>query len=194
MSDHMHTRSAGLAAVIVVAALALAGCSIPAFLEPPASEATAIAAAPATGATVKGSGYSFAVPKGWSADEVSPEGVDAVAGNLTDADGFADNVNVVVSGSPTITPGRVESTIAAALEASGASDVKIRNRVMIAGSEAAHLSAMLSSQGVDYQIEQFYLSSDEQTMCVVTFAFSPTVSESDRHALSESVLATWAWA
>ena len=78
------------------------------------------------------------------------------------------------------------------LEDSGAKDAKKHDRVTIGDSESAHLSALFPSEAGEYQIEQFYVSSKEQTY-VVTFSFSPSVSEADRDALSNSVLATWSW-
>lgn len=179
---------------MVIVAFALAGCSSGASTESRATEAINVAAAPATGPTISGTGYSFAAPEGWSVpNDVSLPGMDVLAADMTDADGFADNVNVVLSPSGMITPDQVESLGVDELEGGGASEVKTRDRVMVAGSESAHLSAGFPSGGVDNPIEQFYVSNDVQTF-IVTFSFSPTVSESERDELAESVLASWVWA
>ena len=153
-----------------------------------------MAAAPATGSVVMGSGYSFAVPEGWTVPEEPPlPELDSMALNPGDTDGFSDNVNVVLSPMKWITPGHIESMVVGELERSGARDVRTRTRLMIAGAASAHLSAVLSSEGVDYVVEQYFVCTDEQTF-VVTFSFSTTVPELDRDILSESVLASWLWA
>lgn len=189
----MQHRTIRTVAAVGIVALALAGCSSGASTESPPTETSDIAAAPATGTTINGSGYSFAAPEGWSVpDDLSLPGVDLLVADLTDADGFSDNVNVVLSPGGVITPDEIESLGVAELEGGGASDIQTHDRVMVAGSETAHISAGFPSGDVDTPIEQYYLSSDEQTY-VVTFSFSPTVSEADRDALSESVLASWAW-
>lgn len=119
-------------------------------------------------------------------------GADTLAADLTDADGFADNVNVLLSPAGEITPDQVESQGVDELEAGGASAITVKDRITVAGSESAHLSAGLTSSGVDYQIEQFYLTHDGSTY-VVTFSFSPSVADTDRDLLAESVLAGWTW-
>ena len=63
---------------------------------------------------------------------------------------------------------------------------------MIAGSESAHITAKFSADGVAYWVEQYYPTNAGQTY-VVTFSFSETVSASDRVAVAESILASWAW-
>ncbi len=204
------TRTASAAALALSAVLLLAGCGMsvaereetsPGAAESSASPSSAPSsaptsdAAPAAGERVSGTGYSFTVPEGWgvpSADLV-PAQADVFAVDLTDVeDGFSDNVNVLLSPAGAITPEQVESLGTAELEANGATEVAIGERITVAGSESAHLSAMLEQQGVQYAIEQYYATDAGQTH-VVTFSFSPSVEGAQRAEIAESVLATWSW-
>ncbi|MET0932174.1 MAG: hypothetical protein ABWX56_00560 [Mycetocola sp.] len=180
--------------MMFVAVPALAGCSfLPASLKVPPTVPTEIGAPPATGQTITGTGYSFVAPAGWSVPpDMALPGVELFVGNLADPDGFADNVVVGHFPSGRVTPDWIELHGVKELESIGAADVEIRNRVMIAGSESAHLAATVSIDGNENQMEQFYVSNDEQTY-IVTFSFSLTVAEPDRDYLAESVLKSWAW-
>jgi len=182
--------------VTVAAAALLAGCSSPAGGgDAPDNDVEEVEAAPAAGVLISGDGYSYSVPEGWDVPDTdaSTIGADTLAADLTDADGFADNVNVVLSPAGAVTADQVEAAGAGELEGAGATDVEVRDRVQVAGSESAHLTAALTSQGASYSIEQYYLTDDDQTY-VVTFSFSPTVDDDAREDLAESVLASWAWA
>lgn len=200
------TRTASAAALTLSAALLLAGCGMSvspdstgsgdaggASAAPSTSAAPEVA--PAAGETITGTGYSFSVPEGWGvpSQDVVPSQVDVFAADLTDVeDGFSDNVNVLLSPMGEITPDLVESAGVDELEASGATEVTVGDRVDVAGSESAHLSAMFEQQGVQYAIDQYYVTTDGQTF-VVTFSFSPTVERAQRTEVAESVLASWTW-
>lgn len=199
--------TAGVGAVLALA-IVLSGCSSPG----PASENTEQTApveeqstqttdpdfsfdgAPAAGIEVAGTGYTFHAPDGWKIPD-APEGYtpDALAGDPNDTDGFADNVNVIVSPAGMLTPDQIEQGSGDELSSAGADEVVVNDRVRVAGSETTHISTQLTQQGITYWIEQYGISSDDQTY-VVTFSFSETVSDADRQGLAESVLATWAWA
>ena len=194
-------RTHRAATLLLIASIALVGCSSPSPAGSPPSSSTSASSsstsapdvAPAAGETVTGTGYTFIVPQNWGVPPEAGEiGADALAADLTDADGFADNVNVLLSPSGEITPEQVESQGVDELEGGGATGVTVKERITIAGSESAHLSATLNSGGVDYQIEQFYLTHDGSTY-IVTFSFSADVADADRDALAESVLASWEW-
>lgn len=187
------SRFLRLGATVAVAAL-LAGCSSGAGGDS-AGEVEDLDAAPAAGVQVTGDGYSYSVPEGWDVPDTDPAtiGADTLAADLTDADGFADNVNVVLSPAGAVTADQVEAAGAGELEGAGATDVEVRDRVQVAGTESAHLTGSLTAQGASYSIEQYYLTDDDQTY-VVTFSFSPSVDDDDREDLAESVLASWAWA
>ncbi|WP_029145629.1 hypothetical protein [Microbacterium luticocti] len=150
--------------------------------------------APATGEKVTGDGYSFTVPEGWGFPEQGVPGQTAktFAADLTDDDGFADNVNVLASPAGKLTAEQIESLGVKELKNSGVAKVDVLGRVTIAGSPSPHLSADFSTRGIDYRIDQYYATNDTQTY-VVTFSSSRSVSQADRDARAESVLATWAW-
>ncbi|MFG6445898.1 hypothetical protein ACFXP7_11330 [Microbacterium sp. P06] len=185
----------------VALALVLAGCSSPAAPEAEQTEmsspsATATTTTPtAAGDVQQGDGYSYTAPEGWGIPEgqEKPAGVDTIAADLEDTDGFADNVNVVLSPSGEVTTEQVETLGVQELEGGGATGVEVLDRVEIAGVESSHLTALLSSEGTEYRIEQYYPTNAGQTY-VVTFTFNDTVDEADRDALAQSVLATWEWA
>lgn len=183
-------RAPKLAALALAVPLALAGCAA----QPAAETAPTETVAPAAGETISGSDYTFVVPEGWGEPEQEIPGFDpdAFAADLDDTDGFADNVNVILSPAGEVTPEQVESLGVDELEGAGATEVATGERIEVAGRESAHLSALLASGGESYRIEQYYVTRDGQTY-VVTFSFSPTVSEGDRIDLARSVLASWAW-
>lgn len=187
--------------------LALAGCASssptnPSESAPASAQAvdrttapTSIAVAkPAAGITIEGKGYSFVVPQGWAVPDgtPAPEGIDTFAVDMRDTDGFADNVNVVLSPAGEVPVSVVETQGVKELENSGAKDVKVLDRLTIAESESGHLSAVFPNDQGEYLTEQFYFNHKKQTY-IVTFSFSPTVVEADRKDVSSSVLATWSW-
>lgn len=184
------TRLINATVLALASSLLLAGCSFP-----PLTGAPSTTNAPhSTGPKIAGNGYNFLAPRGWTqpTDTNKPAGVDTFVANLADADGFTDNINVLLSPAGEVSPDVVESQGVQELRDAGATDVTVRNRVKVAGSETAHLSAGYTSGAVSDRLEQFYISRDGQTY-VVTFSFSPTVSKADRDALTSAVLATWSW-
>lgn len=194
------------ASALLAASLLLTGCSLstPGAATPTeqSSEsgetteqgASGIDAEPATGETITGDGYTYVVPEGWAVPEQSVAGFDpdTLAADLQDTDGFADNVNVLKSPAGLVTPDVVESAGVSELESVGATDITVNDRVTIAGSESAHLSASMTSEGTTYGVDQYYVSTDDQTY-IVTFSFSDSVSAADRVATAESILVTWTW-
>jgi hypothetical protein len=183
------SRASTGAAVLLAAALALVGCSAVA----PSAPAPTITAKAATGPTISGTGYTFAVPEDWGVpDPVPGFDPDALAADLDDTDGFADNVNVILSPAGAVTADQVETAGVDELKNGGAKDVTVRDRVTIAGAESAHLAASLDTAGEEYAIEQFYATNDGQTY-IVTFSFSPSVSQGERDDIADSILASWTW-
>jgi hypothetical protein len=182
-----------VAALALSAVLLLAGCSSTDPGTEPAPSSSAPAAEPASGDTITGTGYSYAVPEDWG-DPGPVEGFDpdSFAADLDDADGFADNVNVILSPAGKVELEQVESAGPGELEGGGATNVTVEPRVTVAGTEASHISAGLASEGTEYLIEQFYVNSDEQTY-IVTFSFSPDVADADRQSVTDAVLASWTW-
>lgn len=181
-------RSVLLTASAAAAMLVLASCASPAD---PADE---LDAAPAAGETIEGDGYSYAVPEGWGVPEgidAASQGLDTFAADLADTDGFADNVNVLLSPAGKISVEQAEDRGVTELEDGGATDVEVEDRVRVADTDAVHISANFA-QGASYAIEQYYVSDDDQTY-VVTFSFSDTVDDDQRTDTAESILASWAW-
>ena len=191
--DHKkRPRSARVAGVVFAVAIALTGC---AGITSPGSlygEAAEIVAAPATGPIVSGNGYTFAAPVGWSVPaNLTLQNVDILVSNPADQDSFGDNVCII------LTPGRIIPTLfewqaIEDLKESGATDIIKRGRVIVAGSEAVHVSSIVTSRGVESQAEQYFFSAEGQTY-TVTFSFSLTVPKSQRDAVAQSVLASWTW-
>jgi hypothetical protein len=194
-----------LAAVGLAAALtfALAGCFSPSPAAPITEESPptvesappAISVEPATGELITGTGYSFNAPEGWVVPPDAPPQADVfVIADVADASGFTDVVNVIPGPAPDQTSAEIEETGVAYLEGVvGATEVQVRPRVTIGGTESVHLSAQLSRNGVAYWTEQ-YLPIDAGIAYTTTFSFGEAVSQGDREALAESVLATWTWA
>ncbi|SDQ45564.1 hypothetical protein [Microbacterium sp. cf332] len=213
------TKTTSAAALLVSAALLLAGCggqaddtaasgdagassSSPSASAPssaPQSTASASDVAPATGELITGTGYSFSVPEGWTIPEQQIPGteqLDVFVADLSDPNAaFADNVNVVVGpDGQVVTPESIEAEGVEQLKAqTGAADVAVGSRTVIAGTESAHITATVTEQGATYNVDQFYPTTDDRTY-VVTFSFNTDVSDADRAAVYESVLASWAWA
>jgi hypothetical protein len=200
------TSSVTVSALVLTAALALTGCSAgSADPEPSGSDSSATSsrgsaeaqtldATPASGAVIEGDGYSYAVPEGWAQQDSSvAPGTDTVALDAAATGNFATNVNVLLSPAGLITPADVEALAADELEGSGATDVELLDRVIVAGSESAHVTAVLSADEVSYRVHQYYVSNEEQTY-VVTFSSSEElVTDDEAVAIAESVLASWAW-
>ncbi|MFS0731953.1 hypothetical protein ABC304_08095 [Microbacterium sp. 1P10UB] len=199
-------RTSALPVFALTAVLALAGCASPAATTAPdeaapQESASQESAAPeteapdASGTTITGDGYSYTAPEGWedAKDQAGTTGADSLAADLTDTDGFSDNVNVIKSPAGEISADDVETLGVQELEGAGATDVQVLDRENVAGSESAHLTALFSSEGAEYRIDQYYLTNSGQTY-VVTFSFSTTVEEPERTEVADSVLSTWTWA
>lgn len=198
------------AVLLIAVAFALTGCSAPDAVSGGVSEATAtessaplgtdggaaeLDAEPANGELIAGSGYTFIVPAGWTLGAPQAQGgvsTDSVATNTADTDGFVDNVNVLAP-QGLITADDVETSGAESLAQTWGTEVEVRERISVAGADSAHISANLTASGVSYAIEQYYLTSGDQTF-VVTFSFSDTMPAAEREEIAESVLVTWAWA
>jgi hypothetical protein len=191
---------AGLAAALT---FTLAGCFAPSPSAPTTEESApttaepappAISVDPATGDLITGSGYSFNAPEDWVVPPDAPPQADVYVIDATDTTGFVDTVNVLLGPAPDQTSDEIEETAVAYLEGViGATEVEVRPRVTIGGTESVHVSAKLSKSGTTYWTEQ-YLPIDAGTAYTTTFAFGEAVAQGDREALAESVLVTWTWA
>jgi len=137
-----------------------------------------------------GSGYGYQPPEGWLVpDPVPGFEPDTWVADLDDADGFADNINVLVMpGTASVQQAEAEAT--AGLGAVGATDIEVLNRKTIDGVEAAHFAAAYEAGA--YRTEQFQASTYGQTY-VVTFSFSDHVPSAQRAAVTDAVLSSWEW-
>ena len=207
----MRTLTRRVAALAIVSTLTLAGCGGGDGESDDAAESDTTTSAPETtdapdddtdidaadGTSVKGDGYSYSVPEGWEVptqDIPGTEQTDSFAADLTDDDGFTDNINVIrLDPAPVKDLDDLEDALVKELEGAGSKDVTARDRLDVDGDEAVHIASALSQQGSTYLAEQYNPIHDGVSY-VVTFSFSDTVSEADRDALAESVLATWKWA
>jgi len=159
----------------------------------PAPTPAAISAAPATGILITGTGYSFRAPAGWTPPQ-RPEQADAYAISAQpDVSGFYDTLNVLVGPTTTDTLDEQQRNAAQYLEqAVGATQVKIRPRVEIAGEEGVHISSLQSHHGTTEWSEQYAVEHDG-TGFTITLDFHENESQTDREALADSVLASWSW-
>ncbi|MCW2768849.1 MAG: hypothetical protein JWR27_282 [Aeromicrobium sp.] len=194
------------AALTLLAGLALAGCGgndsdgssgDSGSGKDSTSAAPANDAEPSDGDTVKGKGYAFNAPKGWEVpkqDIPGTEQTDTFVADLTDADGFADNINVIrLDPAPIKDLDPLEKALIKELVGAGAKNVKAGDRLDVDGDAAVHISSKLTQQGASYLTEQYNPIHDGVSY-VVTFSFSTDVSQSDRDKTAESVLASWNWA
>ena len=201
-----------LAALAIVSTLTLAGCgssdsdgddspskdttSSSPSADAPDEDADAPDVEAPDGDTITGTGYTFAVPEDWAVPEQDipgTEATDAFAANLKDADGFADNVNVIrLDPAPVEDLDRLEDGLGAELERAGSKDIKVGDRADVDGDEAVSISSVQSQNGTNYLTDQFNAIHDGVSY-VITFSFSETVSAEDRQELAASVLSSWKW-
>jgi len=193
------SRVSRSAVVLTVLAVTLAGCGGDGDEKADDSSSSSSGAVasevdPATGPTLKTDDFSYNAPEGWEDAGSAMPGAESVAANTSDDDGFADNLNVLrIAPAPVSDLDDLEDASVNELEGADATDVKIQDRAAIDGLEAIHVSAGMSLNGNDYLVEQYNVIRDDVSF-IVTFSFSPDVSEGDRADLSQSVLASWAWA
>jgi hypothetical protein len=198
----MRLRSLAVVGLVAALTFTLAGCFSPSPSAPstessaPSTDETAppaISVEPATGELIAGTGYSLNAPEGWVVPPDAPPQADLYVIDATDTAGFIDTVNVILGPAPNQTLDEIEETAVAYLEGViGATEVEVRPRVTIGGTESVHISAQLSRSGTTYWTEQ-YLPIEAGTAFTTTFSFGEAVARGDREALAESVLATWTW-
>lgn len=144
------------------------------------------------GSTITGTGYTFDMPEGWGEQEY-PEGVaaqkpDVYAVNGSDSDGFADNVNVLLSPASSVTKEQIEQEFAAQK-----AKVAFKDSVTVAGSDSLRATTTMTTGGVTYDIEQIYPTDAEGQVYVVTFSFSPELPQEDRDQVVDQVVGSWTW-
>ncbi|MDN4641998.1 hypothetical protein QCD70_17260 [Agreia sp. PsM10] len=105
---------------------------------------------------------------------------------------FATNVNVVVSDGGGDMAAVLESTARQDLEKAGGMNVAVHAPVLVAESEAAHVSGQFGGTDKNYFVH-VYQFSHATNQYAVTFLFGEAISQDNAIALAESVLASWAW-
>lgn len=158
------------------------------------SSAPAPTAKPADGDRIEADGFSYAVPQGWKENKGGAGAALSLAIDTTDKDGFADNVNVVSD--PTIvnvSGKQLEDALVKVLERANAQEVEVRDPLTIDGQEAVHSTALFNLNGNEYRVEQYTLAVDGKGY-VITFSHNKDLSEADRDAVDQSILASWSWA
>lgn len=160
----------------------------------PAPKPRVITVPEATGILITGTGYTFHAPAGWTLPPQPMKADSYAVSAQPDANGVYDTVNVLVGTLNTDTLADQQQRAAQYLEqVIGATQVKIRPRVEIAGEESVHISSVLSHQGIAEWSEQYSVSHGGATL-TISFGFARSAeSQTDREALAESVLASWAW-
>ncbi len=141
---------------------------------------------------ITGDGYSYSVPVGWGASENIPAGADTFAMDLAAPAAVPGTVTVVASPTGVVTADDAESVGVSGLEGQGATNVVAQDRVMVAGSESAHITASIAVNDLELALDQYFLTHADQTY-VVTFSSSGSVSEVDRTRINASVLTSWVW-
>jgi hypothetical protein len=158
-----------------------------------ASKPAAITAPPATGIAIKGTGYSFHAPAGWTLPKTATKADSYAISAMPGAEGAYDTVNVLLAAPNSDTFDEQEQKAAQYLEqVEGATQVKIRPRVEIAGETSVHISSLQTHQGITEWSEQ-YAVTHGGTNFTITFNFQQGESQNAREALGESVLASWSW-
>lgn len=204
----MRTLTRRVAALAIVPTLTLAGCGggSDSDGDAPETDSTSSSTSDAPdddaddsaddGRTVEGTDYSYSLPDGWEVptqDIPGTEQTDSFAADLTDTDGFSDNINVIrLDPAPVDDLDDLEKGLTDELEKAGSQDVSVRDRTEVDGDETVHIASTQSQQGKQYLTEQYNAIHDGVSY-VITFSYSDTVSENDRDDISESILDTWKW-
>ncbi len=148
----------------------------------------------ADGDRVEADGFSYAVPEGWKENKGGAGAALSLAIDVTDQDGFADNVNVVSDPTIVNVKGKqLEDALVKVLENANAQDVEVRDPLTIDGQEAVHSTAVFNLNGNEYRVEQYTLAVDGKGY-VITFSHNKDLPEADRDAVDQSILASWSWA
>ncbi len=158
------------------------------------SSAPAPTAKPADGDRIEADGFSYAVPQGWKENKGGAGAALSLAIDVTDKDGFADNVNVVSDPTIVNVKGKqLEDALVKVLKNANAQEVEVRDPLTVDGQEAVHSTALFNLNGNEYRVEQYTLAVDGKGY-VITFSHNKDLSEADRDAVDQSILASWSWA
>ncbi|MDP2712251.1 MAG: hypothetical protein Q8O56_13625 [Solirubrobacteraceae bacterium] len=214
MSHLPSPRGVRTSLVALATALALTGCAgdEPAAAEDPAeatdSPSIAISEEPeptddgcttteAAADQAVGSGYAFDAPEGWddataAMQQMFPQGDLAYADQTDVADGFGDNVNVIVSEGTGLTElDPVRDQLADEL-ASIATGVEPREDREVGCAPAIQQSAAGDQQGIAIVFDQLAVLR-KGDLYVVTFTHTADTADDVRQDAVDTVLDSWRW-
>ncbi len=145
---------------------------------------------------IKGRGYSFAMPKGWtnltkSVRKTQPS-VDVAVGSRLQTKGFTNNMNVVVTRTSGTSPEELKviaDEIKGAL-ADSAPNYRVQPPTSVAGLTTVHLSGERRAGKQSYWLEQFVVLGEKNAQ-VVSFSVSRDYPVAMRTKLIDSVLKSW---
>lgn len=201
------TRSASAAWVGLALAvtLVLSGCGHttssnrdPSSRETPAANTvpTPTAVVPKGAKVIKGTGYSFAMPKGWtdltkSVRRRQPS-VDVAVGSSVQTKGFPNNMNVVLIRTSGTSPKDLQVDRIKRALADSAPGYQVRPDTTVAGMTTVHLSGRRTAGKQTYWLEQFVILGTKSTQ-VVSFSVSLAYPLAKRTELIDSVLKSWSF-
>ncbi len=199
-------------ALALVPIFALAACSSPATTATTAAPATSAPAtsAPATtspsastspdapantGPTLKGDGYTLALPEGWkeaTADfKKLQASVDTGGKNNSDTkDGFTDNVNVIAQASAEIPFDQLKTAIQKQLEGAGSKNIEFKENAQLDGAEALQVWSTTKGAGDAHTIQ--FMAFKDSKIFVVTVSSNLSTTKAD--SLAQQVISGWKWA
>ncbi len=158
-------------------------------------DTTALTAEPATGEEFSDDAFSFNAPEGWEnpPGDLAPQAL-VFAADVSDSDGFADNVNVVAENQLASIDDLEdrEAAAEAGLEGADAKEIEVGEPIELDGEPAVTITSLFNLNGNEYRTWQYAATHDGDGF-VVTFSFSKDVSAADQQEIAESVAASWSW-
>jgi hypothetical protein len=150
----------------------------------------------ATGVRLRGKGYVINAPGGWveTTREMREQTADidvAAGAPLSASADFRSNLNVIVTADASITLSAYEALAPDTLKFL-VERLHVLPRATVRGVEAAHVSGAARSGRRAFHLDQYAVIGGDD-LFTITFASAPSMKQSVRDALMESVLATWQW-
>lgn len=144
------------------------------------------------GFLVTGTRYSYTAPAGWEILDISGDATADSVALLRVSAGVDSTITVVLPPTGPTTLEQIEAAALPDLEQLGATDVVLVGRTEVAGVEALHITATLSTEGATAAVDQFSVPHLDNTY-VIMFMTDSAMTDADRSALLDSVLSTWQW-
>lgn len=187
-------------AVALVAALALSACSgdgDPVVTEPSENPSNA-AASPDVGTLVGSDIFAVTLPIGWTQiDGVGEDALFAVSNqapnDIPTSLNVVEDLTLVQMSPDQLAAERIESLNTGGDGTPPPTDVTEVGEYEVDGEQGLRIRYMTEVTDVSMRAEEISVSHDE-TAYVITFSFSPTVTEGDRDKTIASVMDSWTWA